>query len=317
MVSQTRSGDDSLRDLDPVMTEATRWFVALHEDAADASLRPQFEAWREADPQHAAAYYRLQRLWGASGHLPSLARPARSIDRRDLMRGVVGAGGALAVYGVTRIALGPHPLADHSTRPGERRTVTLADGSVVELSTASALSAAFDGRRRRVRLVAGEAFFQVRPDPARPFRVETRAGAVTALGTGFGLAVDGGQAVVSVTEHAVQVEAAAAPKRVQAGQSLRFDLHGVGVIEAADANALAWRRGRLVFVSKSLGEVVSALDRWTPGQTVITDAALSARLVTLMIDTKDAAQGVVRLADALPMRVTRLTPLLTVIRPET
>ena len=316
-MSQERPGDDPLRRLDPIAAEATRWFVTLHEDATDLSLRPQFEAWRDADPRHGAAYARLQRLWGASGHLPSLAPTEQAMDRRSLMRGVLGvAGAALAIYGGARFALGPHPFADHSTGPGERRTVALADGSTVELSTASALSVKFDAKQRLIRLIDGEAFFQVRPDPARPFIVETQAGLVAALGTAFGVALDGKRASVSVAEHAVQVRSGRATTRVSAGQGLVFGRDASGPVHDVDATSLAWRQGRLVFVSKPLGEVTQALDRWTPGRTLITDAGLAARPVTLMIDTADADQGVVHLAGALPMRVTRLTPLLTIIRPE-
>ena len=159
--------------VDPVMAEATRWFVTLHDDPTDAQARPAFEAWRDADPRHAAAYARLQHLWGASGHLPSLVRPAATVGRRAVLQGAVGAGAAVVfVAGAGRLFLGAHPFADHRTGAGERSTVILADGSRIELSTATALATDFSGGRRRIRLLEGEAWFQVTPDPNRPFVVE-------------------------------------------------------------------------------------------------------------------------------------------------
>ena len=300
--------------IDPIMAEATRWFVALHEAPSDRGVEPAFVVWRDADPRHAAAYARLQRLWGASGHLPTLARPAPLLDRRALLRNVAGAGAAVAVVaGGGRLILGAHPFADHRTRTGERSTVILTDGSRIELSTATALIVDLTAQRRRIRLLEGEAWFQVAPDASRPFVVEAAGGSTTALGTAFAVALDGDAAEVSVTEHAVRV-VRGGQAQVSEGQSLGYGPRGVGAVQAADPLALAWREGRLAFVNRPLGEVAAALDRWTGGRTVVLDEALAARRVTLTLGTEDAGDGLRRLAGATPMRITRLTSALTVLR---
>lgn len=297
------------------MAEATRWFVILHEAPSDRSVDPDFVEWRDADSRHAAAYARLQRLWGASGHLPSLVQPSPSMDRRALLRNVAGAGAAIAVVaGTGRLILGAHPFADHRTQAGERSTVILADGSRIELSTATAVAVDFTSGRRRIKLLEGEAWFQVAPDAARPFVVEAAGGSTTALGTAFAVALHGKRADVAVTEHAVQVVADGTQARVSEGQSLGYGPRGLGVAQAADPLALAWREGRLAFVNRPLGEVAAALDRWTGGRTVVLDEALAARRVTLTLGTEDAGEGLRRLADVTPMRITRLTSALTAVR---
>lgn len=301
--------------IDPVMAEATRWFVTLHEAPSHREVQPAFEAWRDADPRHAAAYARLQRLWGASGHLPALARPAPSLDRRALLRNVAGAGAAVAVVaGTGRLVMGAHPFADHRTQTGERSTVILTDGSRIELSTATALTVDLTAQRRRIKLLEGEAWFQVAPDAARPFVVEAAGGSTTALGTAFAVTLNGRGADVAVTEHAVRVAADGAQARVSEGQSLRYGPRGVGAVQEADPLALAWREGRLAFVNRPLGEVAAALDRWTGGRTVVLDEALATRPVTLTLSTEDARDGLARLADARPMWIMRLTSALTVVR---
>ena len=312
-----RHQPDPLDRLDPAAGAATRWFVALHADPADTRERAAFEAWRDADPAHAEAYARLQRLWGASGHLPSLAAAEAGSDRRSVLRGAGAlALGGVAVLGAGRLMLGPHPFADHRTGTGERRTVALGDGSIAELSTGTALSIAFDAGERRVRLLDGEAWFRVSRDPAgRPFVVEAAGGTTTALGTAFAVAAEGDGARVTVTEHAVRIAAAGRSASVDAGQSCHYGTAGPSRPDMADAAALAWRQGRLVFVSRPLGEVVRALDRWHPGQTVITDDRLAAQPVTLMIDTGQADQALLRLGASLPMRILQVTPLLTIVRP--
>lgn len=303
-------------DIDPVVAEATDWFVALHEDPANSTDDPAFQAWRNADPRHAATYDRLSRLWGAAGHLPSLTASGPDMERRALLRRGVGAGAlaALALCG-GRLALGPNPLADHRTGTGERRTVMLADGSRAELSTATALSVDFSGSRRVVRLLDGEAWFQVAPDPSRPFAVETAGGVATALGTAFAVAREEGGARVTVTQHAVRVQASPIVRTVGEGQSLRYGPGREGRVEEANLSSLSWRGGRLAFVNRPLSEVAATLDRWTGRQTLITDGALGARLVTLMIATDEVEQGLLKLAAEVPMRITRLTSLLTIIRP--
>lgn len=59
--------------------------------------------------------------------------------------------------------------------------------------------------------------------------------------------------------------------------------------------------------------MAAALDRWTGGRTVVLDRALAVRRVTLTLGTEDAGDGLRRLADATPMRITRLTSALTVL----
>lgn len=299
--------------IDPVMAEATRWFVALHEEPS-GELQPAFEHWRSADLRHAAAYARLQRLWGASGHLPSLVRPSGGVDRRAILRNAAGASAAVvAVLGVGRLVLGAHPFADHRTRTGQRSTVILTDGSQIDLSTATALAVDFSASQRRIRLLEGEAWFQVAPDAQRPFMVEAAGGTTTALGTAFAVALKGRGADVSVTQHAVRVAAAGRQVRLLEGRSLRYGAHGPGAVRASDPFALAWREGRLAFVDQPLGEVAAALGRWTGGRTVVLDDVLAARRVTLTLATEDAGKGLSRLAQATPMQITRLTSALTVI----
>lgn len=312
-----RPASDPLDLLDPVAAEATRWFVLLHDEPGDERHRARFVAWRDADPAHGAAYARIQRLWGAAGHLPGLHRQEPVSDRRTVLRR--GAGAALALgmtVGTGRLLLGPHPFADYATGPGQRRTVALTDGSSVELSTRTALSVDFDARARRIRLLDGEAWFRVAKDPAgRPFVVEAAGGTTTALGTAFAVAREEGGAVVSVTEHATSVVAGNRRIRLEEGQSCRYAADGPGGTEPTDPARLAWREGRLVFISRPLGEVAAALDRWRNGRTIVLDEALARHKVTLMIDVAEVDEALIRLGATLSMRVMQVTPLLTLVRP--
>ncbi len=307
---------------DPATEAAITWFVRLHDDPADTSLRADFEAWRAADPAHGRAYDRLQRLWGAAAHLPALATggAAKGLgplpDRRTLLRGAAGLGGTAAVTLIGgRLALGPHPFATYATRPGETLRVTLADGSRGELSTRTAVDVDFSARRRRLRLLGGEAWFQPSSADLRPFVVEAAGGRIEAPEGAFAAVVEPGVARVGATAGAVRVALGRASAGLQAGQGLSYGRAGLSPVRGLSQDSLAWRDGRLVFIDAPLRHVAAVLDRWTGGRTVILDEALAARRVTLITRTTEAAQGLERLAQATPMRIRRGGDLFAVLTP--
>lgn len=298
------------------MTEATRWFVVMHDDPTDATVRPAFEAWRQADVRHDAAYTRLQRLWGASAHAPSLVhRPATATDRRTVLRGIVG--GTLAVgatLGAGRLVLGPNALADYRTRPGERMAITLRDGSRVELSTSTAMSIDFSARLRRVSLLAGEAWFDVVKDAQRPFVVEAVGGRAQPRAGAFSVVVQDDGALINAAKGAVEARGGGASVVLAEGQSVVAGSFGVGTVRAMDPHALGWRYGRLDFINRTVRDVIATLDRWSGARTVIVNEDLGQRVVTLMISVNDVDAALTRLSEIVPMRIARLPGVLTVIR---
>jgi transmembrane sensor len=75
--------------------------------------------------------------------------------------------------------------ADYRTGVGQRVTITLPDGSVAQLNTDTAIAVKYSAQLRLVRLLRGEAAFQVRPDPEVRFRVAAHRGFAEAVGTTF------------------------------------------------------------------------------------------------------------------------------------
>ena len=76
-------------------------------------------------------------------------------------------------------------VADFDTTVGELKSVTLSDGSTVQLNTNSRVEVRFSSAERRVHLTRGEAYFSVAHNPRRPFSVYAANGIVTAVGTAF------------------------------------------------------------------------------------------------------------------------------------
>lgn len=301
--------------------EAAAWWAKLDGGAGRAE-RAAFHAWLERSAAHRAAFSEVCALWGeldglakqraAAAPPVSAALPPSRAGRR-LSRALQWAAAAALLWAVL-----PAPawwLADYRTAAGQPQTLRLEDGSTVTLNGASALDVAWEPSQRRLRLLQGEAYFQVAPDQARPFRVATAHGTVTALGTAFDVRVGEETTLLAVTEHAVAVAVAGqAPVRVAQGQQLEFAAHGTGPVLLADTDAAtAWRRGRLVFQERPLGEVVAELNRYYAGRIFIADASLAGRQVNGVFRTDDPLGALDAIETSLQLFSTRFGDYLVLL----
>ena len=312
-----------------VKDAATAWFVRLRDEAARDSDRVAFEVWRNADPAHAEAYREIERLWTGLGRIdrrPNDRAPARSAanssagpassGRRRALRQMAIAASVAAVVGVGAYGLVQQGVrANHRTGAGEQRQTVLADGSTAHLDTATALSMDFTAHRRLITLHGGEAYFEVATDAARPFVVEAGGGRIEALGTAFSVSRTDGAVQVVVTESAVMVSDIGGRRTVvAAGQGVRITDAGLGAVVDVDVNAaLAWRRGRLVFDNRPLGEVLGTLERYRRGRIVILDGTAAALPVTGSFAISDTEATLKTIERTLPVRLYRLSGLLVLV----
>jgi len=324
-----------------IEAEAATWVIRLEQGPLRDDERQDLDRWLGDDPLHRAVFERARSTWAELGELRAApgtllddvaARPSfvRAAGRRSAAATMGRAAAVLALAilgaGLGRFWFGDPVLmleADYRTTPAETRSVTLADGSVVQLNTDSALAVRFDGGQRRVELLAGEAYFIVAPlreNESRPFIVAAANGTATALGTEFMVDRDGGGADVTVVEHRVEV-AATTPRQERSsivlspGQSVRYERAG-GMGKAREVNlqrATAWRRGELVFDKARLVDVVAALNRYRRGRIVIVDSALAERRVSGFFRTNDLDGALSSITLELGVRAVNLPPFLTVL----
>jgi transmembrane sensor len=308
-------------DMQSVDDQAVQWFVLLRDDDATAEDRSAFANWLAADPAHEAAWRSVERMWGGLDALaPDAARLRRKPRRAGRLKGIAAAAVLLAVLGIAWQMTPIGMLADYRTAVGERRVIALQDGSQVELGAASALDVAFSAGERRVKLLAGEAFFTVTKDAARPFVVAAENGEVKVLGTAFDVKIADG-VTVAVTRNAVRVSARAgttssAPIVVTQGQTVRYDADGISAVSAADLDSIqAWRQGQLVFRNVPLDAVLAELQRYRSGRIALIGGALGQRRVTAVFDAHNADAALDTIAESLSLRVYRAAGLLTIIIP--
>lgn len=296
-----------------VAEAAADWLLRLHADEVSDTDRAAWTAWRAASAEHEQAWRRLDEMSLRLKALPSTMAMA-ALDRPQVpsRRRVLGQLVALLTLGTTGYAVHqrvPAWTADHRTALGERRHLPLPDGSSLQLNTATAVDLAFDDQLRRVSLIEGEVLVQTHVDPqtpSRPFVVDTAQGRIVALGTRFTVRQDDGDTtLVSVHEHAVEVQVAGrAPSRIGAGQTLRFSRASVESPTSVDPNAEAWTRGLLYADRMSLAELTAELSRYTPG-ILRCDAAVAAVQVSgaFPLDAPDDALAL--LERTLPVRIER------------
>ncbi|OLP53160.1 iron dicitrate transport regulator FecR [Rhizobium rhizosphaerae] len=301
--------------------EAADWILRNGDARRTEAQKRRFEAWLAADPENCRTYEAAERLMGDARRAiesdPDLS--TAPLNARTRTGPVLLSLLLLAGAGAGFVALdGPMRLqADLISGTGEMPVVTLEDGSVVQLNASSALALDFSETRRGVRLLRGQAFFQVAHDAGRPFSVEAGPTRVTALGTAFDVRYGQAETDVAVTENAVIIERAdgqGAPQRVTQGEQARI-AEETGKAEVTPVDplvALAWRRGQIALDNVPLSFVVEEMNRHRAGRIVIAGSALAERRVSGTIAVADTDAALAFLKQALGIRFTRLGPLIVI-----
>lgn len=232
-----------------------------------------------------------------------------AVSRRPLRRWLL----PTAALAATALILLLWPAAEQSyqTAPGQRESVTLADGSRVELSANTTLTARFDRTGRHLTLVSGEALFVVTKDATRPFSVRTANGTVRVIGTIFGLRAHAtANEEVTVLRGRVEVTAATAartPVVLQAGDQARL-YGGAPVVRTLTADELAqataWRRGLIVFDAEPLRSALARVANYH-GRTVEISPQLDGLTLGGSYDLTDMDAFLVAIEQVIPVHVLR------------
>jgi len=322
------------RSRDEVAETGRAWVIHLASGAADEQDLAALRAWLAADPRHRAAFEDARRLWQAVAPLPdafappaatttqtSRVRPAGVRSRRRLGR--AGAVAAFAAALVLFVLGGGRDAwvqlhADYATAVGAQARVTLPDGSRAYLNTDTAIAVRYDEGTRSVDLLKGEAFFDVRENAARPFRVRVNDVTATALGTAYAVRDAGARSTVSVAEGRVAVRGTGEGQDdvvLRAGERLVHagDGHAPDIETVDPGRTAAWRAGRIVIDGVSLTRAVATLDRYRPGKILILGNSAEERPVSGVFRTDRITSAVKALAATHGLHVTRITNRLLIL----
>jgi transmembrane sensor len=277
-------------DAGAIEAEAAEWLVRLDGGTLSGEEYAKYQEWLARSPMHRDLFQRLSAVWDNLDTVKAYAEPLPRLDG-GRYRDVAGrlAGGhrpwrkiAAAAASIFILAAAgfvywdwPEPALEvvaYETPVGGQRTVALPDGSTVLLNTHSKVEVVYSRASRDVRLVRGEAYFEVAHDKKRSFTVANGNRLVRDLGTAFSVRQVGKALEVTVTKGTVELAVAAAAEKAQhlavlnAGQSAAFDrkLAYVKRLSAVELNRqLSWRDGVLVYAGEPLADVAADISRYT------------------------------------------------------
>jgi transmembrane sensor len=288
-----------------LLEEAMAWHVALESDDADWD---GYTLWLEADPRHREAFDVValtDRLVGEHRddlRLLTAAPPpqVRRGGRRQMLFGGVAAALALAI-GIP--ALMPKGDTVYATGAGETRRIALGNGAAIDLAPASRLVVK-EGDENDLELAGGEAYFDVRHDPARALTIHAQGYAVSDIGTRFAMNLAGPALLVSVAEGHVAVGSEGnSPTDLAAGQKLvaRGDEGTMRISRIAANDVGSWRQGRLVYDDAPLSVVAADIARYS-GKAVVLDPAIRARRFSGVLSVGDGSKLLADLAAVMALR---------------
>ena len=267
--------------------QAAAWLARADRGLSDAESLA-LESWLRDSTLNRVAWLRLKANWDRVERLAALkGLPQRALRQKAWSRPlptlaacltVLAGGGALLAW--------YHAPAEQvfATGVGGMQAVRLADGSRMELNTATRVHADVTTARRSVTLESGEAYFDVVHDAKRPFTVYAGNRRITDLGTKFSVYRNGDDVRVLVREGRVQVDIldrreVNAPVVAQAGHAVITKGGETLVMAKPDiADDLSWRRGMLVFNQQTLGEAAEQFNRYNPRKLVIEGEARKIRI---------------------------------------
>ena len=182
-----------------IMAEACGWVAQIESGSMSASDMAALREWMERSPAHAREIKSVAALSKQLSTLTDLAPTletsagVRSRLRKQPQRRFASPAIAIAILTITagallallRMPAGNDAPEIYQTAIGEYETIVLEDGTNVSLNTDSQIEVAFNERERRVRMIKGEALFEVASNPMRPFVVYSDTAVAEAVGTSF------------------------------------------------------------------------------------------------------------------------------------
>lgn len=250
--------------------EAAAWLVALDGGTADPE---SFERWRVADPRHAGAFAEVAHAWQQLDMLratrTSRAPAPSSVSRRGLLRAAAAAS-AVGFVGVAGFPFANEASAE--TGIGERRVITLADGTQVDLNTRT--------RVRWPRFIGNRKLWLDQGEVA--ISVAQGSGPFTVIGP-EAISLDRGQYNVRVDTEVLtllplQGRALVGGNAIIVGQIGSVTNAG-STVAALDPEArersVGWQRGEIIFDGETIADAAAEYNRYLPRPIVLVDPALA------------------------------------------
>ncbi len=305
-------------DSKSVETQASEWLAILDAEEPSEEVIQGFKEWVNADDKHRQSFEGLIEFWGDLNILTQVVLPREEAPKQTVSDSFWSAhkltvsSMILFITVVSALWITPDfqeqaPLV-YVTKVGEQKTIELPDHTTVFLNTNSQIEVDYDDQKRRIRLLRGEAHFDVFHNPQKPFEVFAEKRLVRAIGTAFAVHIRKVDVEVIVTEGIVEIDNAEpitlnvqvsnqqdlsdglgsdsvgleqglkqtsfeSSVQVKAGNIARYDRQTLDQIRMVVAqqveDELSWRQGMLIFKGEPLEKVVEEVSRYTSLRIII------------------------------------------------
>lgn len=323
-----------------IAEQAAEWLLTLQSEDLTQEQRTGLVEWLCESPHHVAALFRICELqrdlarfakWREIAPLTrkSPSKIMRLVPKRPVTPSLAGRrwgrAAALAASVVVVCLVGWLGFArlghqEFSTQAGERREITLADGSVMDLSPDTDVAVRYRAHERLLTLDHGEAVFHVAKDRSRPFIVEAARTRVRAVGTIFRVqrtvrhvCVSVVEGVVAVSEEPLAWHRSLGPApplpllSLAANEQVSINVSGIiSAVHWTDVNAAgATGSNRLTFEDQTVADVANRFNGRNRIQIEISDPSLAARRISGIFPPDDPQSFVAFLQVAADVQVSQ------------
>jgi transmembrane sensor len=328
-MSGTRQLQEDPVPSNEVRAKAAIWIARLHDEQRGPDLEAEFHAWLGESEQHRRAFNRMTHVWERAGEIRMRARSDISHTRKGRHSRFTPWAASLAATVVLAVFAAVYYWRDSAlvTGVGQQQVRLLRDGTRVVLNTDTRIEVNYDERARRVRLVRGEAWFDVSKHPTWPFLVSVGDQEIRALGTSFIVRHDNIQKLsvtllegrISIAPIASNDEARSqAPQILASGQRIIISPRQAPVVDRPElSHVTAWERGRVEFEETPLEDATNEMNRYSTTHLTIADAEVAQLRIGGVFRAGDSDEFVKIVTAAFGLRAVRNGDDTVLSRPST
>ncbi|PCK08191.1 MAG: hypothetical protein COA42_10305 [Alteromonadaceae bacterium] len=343
---------------------AAHWLTEMQSPTWDDAQQNRFELWLQQAPLHRETYLQMQHVWEDLSELadsPEALRlqnatpseqttnapttqapshPAQTVTTwiRKLLDGLtwfkpLAFGSAASISLCVALYLGFLNLPASkkaewiqvSTEVAEIQSLNLEDGSQIILNGQSTLQYRLLRERREVKLLSGQAFFDVASDVNRPFIIDSGEVRIKVVGTQFDVKNIQSIVQVAVLEGHVKVSTLTADntsnnissntsdkaeipqiRSLYAGNKIEIRRgEPLGKVKTISRKQIAsWKNGSLIYENTPLREVIDDINRYYPGTIEIDGNALGDIPITAAFSLKNIDKVPAMIQHLLPIEIT-------------
>lgn len=307
-----------LHTINTIDDEASIWLVRLDNGNLSDQSRKELKAWLAADKRHPVALKAMTDIWdGMDEVLINIddETPSKNISLWPILKPIfqpLALAASISFIAIFIWLAMPNNVQKNSyaTLIGQQMDATFNDGSIIHLNTNSRIETEFSDEKRIIKLIKGEALFEVAHDPNRPFIVYAGNRLVQAIGTKFVVHLKSENIQVTVTDGKVKMSKVPLNttltdiKELNNTTTQKDDIYiakGEKVI-VGDNQApkltrikpenikreLSWLNGKLVFDNEELLNVIEEINRYVNIEIVLKDPSLHNIRISGRFDLEDS-----------------------------